>query len=338
MVQHSVNSALRDHKLEFKRLWKFSVGFYGVWVAHIGRQTGLLAKLAEAPMTEKDLIISTRLYKPAVQAWCAAGLAYGLIFERKGKLHLPRKMKAMLLETKHSQYIGGQFSYLALRSLEYDGLYDLFKHGRIRGMTSSSSFDAIQQATDWDHYAVLNAIKRKQKELHFRLAKGCRVLDVGCGAGKFLAKFREQYPLCSFTGIDPSDEAIRRASELKKISESISVIKQAGEDMNFSDYFDLVYLGESLYASNNKRKVIANCYHALRKGGTLAIVEGLIPTSKRYNDESRLIMGMQLDFALQGHKFMNSKDLTKSLKAEGFTAIRYIHFGGCLYLVTARKV
>ncbi|HZC88252.1 MAG TPA: methyltransferase domain-containing protein [Nitrososphaera sp.] len=322
-----------DHSpADFQRLWNYSTGFYAVWIAHIGRQTGLFAQLANSPATVDGLATVTGLYRPAVQAWCSASYAYGFVSKRNGKLYLTRNMRAMLLDKKNPKYLGGQFSYLALRSLEYDGFDGLFKHGKTRDMIST--FDAIQQATDWDHYAFIVAIKRKRKELHLLLSVGCRLLDIGCGTGSFLAKLHKEYPKSSLVGIDPSDEAVKRAARIVK-GRSVVIMKQDGENMRFSDEFDVVYLGESLYAMRDKQKVVSNCYCALKKGGIVAIIEGLL--SHKQTSENRLILGMQLDFALQGYQFMTAKEVTKLLQTAGFSKIKYVNLGGSVYLVTARK-
>ncbi len=323
---------MKLHSIEFERLWNYSVGFYGVWIVHIGRQTGLLDKLANSPIAANSLASATGLYEPAVQAWCSAALAYGFLRKRDRKLCLAKNMKGILLDVKDHEYLGGQYSYLALRSLEYDGFTDLFKRGRTRDMVST--FNAIQQATDWDHYAFLTTIKGYRRELHFLLSKGCRLLDIGCGTGSFIAKLHQEYPRSIFVGIDPSIEAVKRANKISK-SKCIRIIKQDGEAMQFLDEFDIAYLGESLYAARDKQKMISNCYRALKKGGTVAIIEGLLPCIR--SDENRLIMGMQLDFALQGYQFMTSKELTKLLRSSKFSRIRFTDLGGSVHLVTARK-
>ena len=104
--------------------------------------------------------------------------------------------------------------------------------------------------------------------------------------------------------------------------------------MKFEQEFDLAYLGESLYAALDKQKVVSNCRRALKKGGTIAVVEGLLPD--RQNDENRLIVGMQLDFALQGYQFMRRPELVQLLRRAGFTKIRLSDLGGAVYLATAK--
>ena len=320
---------MRRHA-DFKRLWGYSVGFYGVWVAHVGRRMGLFEQIAKAPLSVSSLITKTGLNERAVRVWCSAAQSYDLVQEKNGKLRMTPSMKALLVDRKNPDYLGGQFSYLALRSLEYGGFEDLFRSGRTREM--ALTMDAIEQATDWDHYAVISAIK-KDRKLHSLLSKGCRVLDVGCGTASFLEKMHDAYPRSEFVGVEPFGAAAKQAKKRAQ-GRPIKILQQAGEEMKFEQEFDLAYLGESLYAALDKQKVVSNCRRALKKGGTIAVVEGLLPD--RQNDENRLIVGMQLDFALQGYQFMRRPELVQLLRRAGFTKIRLSDLGGAVYLATAK--
>lgn len=320
---------LKARSVDFARLWGYSIGFYGVWLAHLGRQTGLLGRLASKPISINELISVAKLHPPAVEAWCSAAVSYGFIHEKKGRLYLKTEMKAILLDRKNSGYLGGQFSYLALRSLEYGAFEDLFRSGKTREM--SSTLEAIEQATDWDHHAFLAAVRR-DKKLNQLLSNGCSLLDVGCGTGSLLVKIQKEYPTSRLVGIDSSAKAVTRA---RKTAKAARILKQAGESMTFENKFDIVYLGESLYAARDKQKVVSNCHRALKKGGTIAIMEGLLPESKLQSDENRLIMGMQLDFALQGYRFMTRKEVAILLGK--FSRVHFEDLGGSVYLVTAKK-
>ncbi|MGI0020206.1 MAG: class I SAM-dependent methyltransferase [Nitrososphaera sp.] len=319
---------------EFKQLWDYSVGFYGVWVAHIGRSVGLLQHIAHSPASAAGLAAKLGLDAGAVGAWCSAAVALGLIGERKGKLRMSARMKEILLDAKSPNYLGGQFSYLAMRSLEYRGLEDLFNSGKTLDM--SSTFDAIEQATDWDHNAFLSAIKKgRSRRLHAMLSKGCRVLDVGCGTGTLIEKLWRSYPRSAFVGVEPSEVAVHRAMEVAA-GKPVEILRLQGEAMNFDGQFDIVYLGESLYAASDKQAVVSNCYRALKKGGAIAIVEGLLP--KTASKEGRLIIGMQLDFALQGYRFMTKEETGALLRNAGFSKVAFSDFGGSLFLVSAWKI
>jgi SAM-dependent methyltransferase len=243
------------------------------------------------------------------------------------------KMKEILLDVKSPDYLGGQFSYLAMRSLEYGGLEDLFRSGRTRDM--SSTFEAIEQATDWDHGALLSAVRRgRNRKMHAMLSKGCRALDVGCGTGTLIEKLWRLYPRSAFVGVEPSEVAARKAREMAA-GKPVEIMRQRGEEMAFDGEFNLVFLGEALYAASDKQSVVSNCWRALKKGGAIAIVEGLLPA--KVDEEGRLIMGMQLDFALQGYRFMTKKEITMLLRDAGFGRIAFEDFGGSLFLISAWK-
>jgi ubiquinone/menaquinone biosynthesis C-methylase UbiE len=283
-------------------------------------------------MSTEELISSTKLNPAAVRAWCSAAQAYRLIVSKNGKLQMRKHMTRILIDRTSSDYLGGQFSYLALRSLEYGVFEELFRSGKTR--KRMSSLNAVQQATDWDHYAFL-AAARRHKKLHQLLSTGCRLLDVGCGTGSMLAKIYDEYPKSSLVGIETSAKAVAMA-RLMAHGKRITIIKSRGESMKFANEFDIVFLGESLYTIKNKEKALSNCWRALKNAGTIAIIEGLLPKSKLNSAANQLIMGMQLDFALQGQTFMNKKDIVLLLKNK-FSKTRFEDIGGSVYLVTATK-
>ncbi len=302
-------------------------------MAHIGRKMGLFEIIRRKSISPDFLASSSGLYLPAIEAWASAAVAYGFIREgTDGKLWLPKNMVNLLLDKADPEYLGGQFSYLALRSLDYAAFEDLFRNRKTRPM--SSSFEAIEEATHWDHHAFLRAIKRNVV-LRLKLQKGCMLADVGCGTGSLLLKLCKEYPNSSYLGIDPSEEAVAIASHTL-VGKSTTVLKMKAENMTFKEEFDIVYLGESLYAVGDKQAVLANCYASLKVDGILAIVEGLVPT-KKITKENLLIMGMKLDFALQGHRFLERHELGMLLKDAGFGKTAFAPLGGSVYLTTTRK-
>ena len=284
------------------------------------------------PISIEELITNTKLYPAAVRAWCSAAQAYQLIVAKNGKLQMKKQVKRILVDKTSSEYLGGQFSYLALRSLEYGTFEELFRSGKTRKPVST--VNAVQHATDWDHYAFL-AAARHHKKLHQLLSTGCKLLDVGCGTGSMLAKIHEEYPKSSLVGIETSAKAVAMARRIAR-GKPITIIKARSESMKFANEFEILFLGESLYTMKDKEKVLSNCWRALKNYGTIAIMEGLLPKSKLNSAANQLIMGMQLDFALQGHMFMNKKDIMVLLNSK-FSNTRFEDLGGNVYLVTATK-
>ena len=185
------------------------------------------------PMSIEELITNTKLYPAAVRAWCSAAQAYQLIVTKNGKLQMKKQVKRILVDKTNSEYLGGQFSYLALRSLEYGAFEELFRSGKTR--KPISTVNAVQHATDWDHYAFL-AAARHHKKLHQLLSTGCKLLDVGCGTGSMLAKIHEEYPKSSLVGIETSAKAVATARRTAR-GKPITIIKARSESMKFANEF-----------------------------------------------------------------------------------------------------
>jgi SAM-dependent methyltransferase len=283
-------------------------------------------------MTADELAARSRYHRPAVEAWFSAALAYRFINSvGGGKAALTTRMARLLTDRTSPQYLGGQFSYLALRSLEYGTIADLFRKGR--AMSMRRSYNAVEEATHWDHFAFMRAIKR-QRRLDSILARGGVLADVGCGTGTLIAKLSDRYPKSRYIGIEPSIRAVAAARKRLK-DKPATIIKMKGEKMRFASEFDIVYLGESLYAAADKNKVLASCYKSLKPGGTIAVVEGLLGGD--LSEENMIIMGMQIDFALQGNKFMSTSEVKALLGRAGFKTPKLEPLGGSVYLVTARK-
>jgi SAM-dependent methyltransferase len=285
------------------------------------------------PMTAKELAIATGLYLPAVEAWSDTAVSFGFLRRISGKrMSISKTMKSLLIDKTHRDYLGGQFSYLALKSLQYDGFENLFKLGRVTPI--SSSFEAIEEATHWDHYALLGAIE-SDPELRQLLRTGCKLADIGCGTGSLIAKLCNAYPKSDYFGIDPSSKACELAKQSLK-GEPVRIVRMKAEAMRFLKEFDIVLLGESLYASANKSAVVKNCRRALKDGGTILVLEGLMPENAT-EDKDLIIAGMQLDFAMHGHKFMKKTELKGLLHHSGFRDLKFVPLGGSVYLAKAKK-
>jgi SAM-dependent methyltransferase len=108
--------------------------------------------------------------------------------------------------------------------------------------------------------------------------------------------------------------------------------------MRFDARFDIAYLGEVLCAVAEPSRLLRNCRRALRPGGLLVVVEGLLdrtaPSSER---TGRLLAAMDLEFALQGARFLSKTEIRDLLGRSGFVGIRIFDAGGGLSFVVARR-
>lgn len=274
------------------------------------------------------------LYEPAIESWLSAALAFGYLTKTGSRFSLDKKMAEILLDPASDEFLGGQFSYLALQSLQYSKMDQLFLRGK--ASPHVQSFEAIDAATEWDHEAFLRAIENDGK-LSSLLGRGCNLLDVGCGTGRLLEKLVEKYPRSRFTGIDTSREAIRLAK--KRLRNSVTLHLLSGCSMDFADEYDIVFCGEVLYSVVEKTKFLSKCRTALSRSGVIILIEGLIPPSdsQSVEEEDILIYGMQIDFALQGARFFYEQEIGGLLNRARFGNVNLKNLGGRLFMVTATK-
>ncbi|HEV8595539.1 MAG TPA: class I SAM-dependent methyltransferase [Thermoplasmata archaeon] len=320
-----------------------SLGFFRVWVAHLGRRFGLLQELARTtPGCTTDVLARRSGCDAAtVRMWCEAAYALGWLDRRTGRYFLRPRLHRVLASPSDAEYFGGQFSYLALRSLDYDGYDALFRMGKPPQGTPKHLVPAALEATRWDHTAFLELALPRLPRVAGILADGARVLDVGAGGGQWDVRVAVRYPRSSFVGIDPSPEALRVASgavRAARLGRRVRFVRGTGEMMTFRHEFDLAYLGEALSSVPSPGRVLRRCAAALRPGGHVVIAEGLLdPASDPRSGANPLLYAIQLDFALLGTKLFSPRDLRSLLRDAGFRRPSFVHVGGGLWFIDAAK-
>ncbi|MBO0735803.1 MAG: methyltransferase domain-containing protein [Alphaproteobacteria bacterium] len=107
-----------------------------------------------------------------------------------------------------------------------------------------------------------------------------RLLDVGCGTGRFLREVKANYPRLYVTGLDLSAHYLAVARRELAPWSRARFIEGAAEAMPFGDAeFDVVtsvYLFHEL-PPRIRRKVVAEVRRVLRPGGTVIFVDSLQP-------------------------------------------------------------
>ena len=94
-----------------------------------------------------------------------------------------------------------------------------------------------------------------------------RIIDIGCGSGRFIKYIQTKYPYQSITGIDPSS-AILAADSLIGADEKINLIQAAADNIPFPDeHFDFGYSLGVLHHIPNTPKALNDCVKKIKKDG-----------------------------------------------------------------------
>jgi ubiquinone/menaquinone biosynthesis C-methylase UbiE len=103
---------------------------------------------------------------------------------------------------------------------------------------------------------------------HLGELRGKRVLDVGCGKGRFARVFHEQEPAAELWGLDISEEMLRY------VPEGIRTRAGSMTELPFEDgWFDAAYATESLEHAVEIEKAVAEICRVVKPGGRIAIID-----------------------------------------------------------------
>ncbi|PWU11311.1 MAG: hypothetical protein C5B51_02900 [Terriglobia bacterium] len=103
---------------------------------------------------------------------------------------------------------------------------------------------------------------------HLGPLRGKRVLDVGCGKGRFARVFREQEPEAEIWGLDISEEMLRF------VPPEIQTRAGTMTKLPFADaFFDGAYATESLEHAVEIEQAVAEMCRVVKPGGRIAIID-----------------------------------------------------------------
>jgi malonyl-CoA O-methyltransferase len=103
---------------------------------------------------------------------------------------------------------------------------------------------------------------------HLGPLSGRRVLDVGCGKGRFARVFQEQEPAAEIWGLDISEEMLRH------VPAGIQTRAGSMTELPFDDaFFDGAYATESLEHAVEIGKAVSEICRVVKPGGRIVVID-----------------------------------------------------------------
>jgi SAM-dependent methyltransferase len=128
----------------------------------------------------------------------------------------------------------------------------------------ADSFDKGRALSPAKEALWLNLFKQ-----HLGLDMTSRVLDVGCGTGRFSVLIARQFR-CAVVGIDPSLPLLKKAKT--KCPREVDWILARSETIPFVDNtFGVCLASQVIHHMENKHQSFSEMYRVLRRGGRLGI-------------------------------------------------------------------
>ena len=101
-----------------------------------------------------------------------------------------------------------------------------------------------------------------------RLSGGESILDLGCGDGVLTARLSELTPDGEVIGMDASQGMIHAAKKLE--GANLAFVCLDINQMDYESRFDLIFSNAALHWVKNHKKLLGNCFKALKAGGRIA--------------------------------------------------------------------
>lgn len=312
-----------------------SLGFYRTWYCALGARRGMLRALEARALSPEALARELGLDAPALARWCRGAHALDLLDrDAKGRYRLRREHRDALGRPDHPDYLGHHFEYLARKSLTFGDLDAL-----LEGRTSRTDVsDVYALATRWDHLAFFETFLPREPALRRQLDQGIDVLDMGAGTAGWTLMAARRHPKGRYVAAEIDDATLRKARDAIRASGLQNVQAVLARDVPDAS-FDLVFLGEVLTSPSGADDVLASCLRALRPGGRLVALEGLLPPATRppRGWGEKLILAMDLDFGLDGSAFLTLDEAERALAHAGFVHRKTRDLGGSLYAIQGRR-
>lgn len=243
----------------------------------IGHRTGLFDVMAEVPpATPAELAARAGLDERYVREWLGA-MTTGRVVEvdpATGRFRLPPEHAASLTRAAAANNMAVFAQYIAVLGGVEDDIVQCFRRG---GGVPYEKFPRFHEVMAEDSgQSVLSSLESHilplVPGLIDRLAKGIRMLDVGCGRGRIVNRLAALYPASRFVGIDLSDEAIAYARDEARRTGNTNVEFVAADLSDFDrtatpEAFDVVTTFDAVHDQARPLNVIQGIHRTLKPDG-----------------------------------------------------------------------
>ena len=303
-------------------------GFYQSWVVYLGLELGLFARIraaGAAGMRATDLAAATDCRPGPIEAWVRAAHAGDLVGLAGGRATVADDVAAVLLDDTHPEYLGGQFVVAVVSSLDYAGLADFFRTGRMIDERPPRFHRAIEAVTVQDIAVFFQEGLAELPDLAAALARGGRVLDVACGGGRWLIAVARRFPSTELVGVEFEPDSVERATQHvldAGLGDRIRIEAQTIPDMPFRSEFDLVYLQDALHELPDPPASLRAAWSAVAPGGRLVVLEWCLPEDPAESQtlQAELLWGIQIDELYQGTRMYTHAGYDELFSAAGVPA------------------
>ena len=259
----------------------------------IGHRTGLFDTMSQSPpSTSEELAARAGLNERYVREWLGAMTTARVVDVDPAtrRFTLPPEHAAFLKRAAGADNMAAFTQYVALLGAVEDDIVECFRHG---GGVPYERFGRFHEVMAEDSgQSVLSSLEAHVLPLvpglTDHLARGIRVLDVGCGRGRILNRLAGLYPRSAFVGMDLSREAIefaRAEAAAKGLTNLAFVVADLTDFDRRADpeSFDFITTFDAVHDQAKPLNVLTGIRRALKPGGTY-LMQDISGTSHVHKD------------------------------------------------------
>jgi 2-polyprenyl-3-methyl-5-hydroxy-6-metoxy-1,4-benzoquinol methylase len=246
-------------------------------MASIGHRTGLFDVLRQLPpATSEEIAAKAGLHERYVREWLGAMVTARVVEVEATTNHfsLPPEHAACLTRAAAADNMAVFAQYIGLLGGVEDAIVACFQKGGGVPYEQFPRFHAVMAEDSGQ--SVLSSLEAHilplVPGLTDRLARGIRVLDVGCGRGLIMLRLAELYPNSQFLGMDLSEEATtfaRRTAAAKGLRnlEFVAADVSDFDDTAAPEAFDFVTTFDAVHDQARPLRVLQGIYRTLKADG-----------------------------------------------------------------------
>ncbi len=321
-------------------------GFYRTWYVFVGLELGLFDALRDAGaagLTAADLAAKCGVEPSLTARWAWGADAHGLVEMLDGRVVVPSDVAAVLLDANRPEFLGGQFQFAAVGSLDYDVLPEVFRTGRSHRARPDRYRIAIERLTVQDVAVFFTEVLGTFPQLVADLRPGTRAIDVHCGGGRWLIAMARRFPGLALTGIEFEPDSVARARDNVAeagLANRITVEQGSMISVGHANEADLVYFQYALHQLPDPVGTLRSAWDAVRPGGWLVALGWHLPTDpdELHSPQGELIAGFQLDEAVQGTRLVTASEALGWFTAAGLPVPELVELpSGATVIVLHRR-
>jgi len=262
-------------------------------MASVGHRTGLFDVMSKLPpATSEEIAAGAGLNERYVREWLGAMVTAGVVAIDPAipRFSLPAEHAALLTRAAVADNMAVFAQYIAVMGYVEDDVVECFRKG---GGVPYEKFPRFHEVMAEDSgQSALSSLESHilplVPGLTDRLAKGIRVLDVGCGRGRIINRLAELYPHSRFVGMDLSPDAIGFARD-EASRKGLSTIEWVAADLSNYDEtaesgsFDVITTFDAIHDQARPLNVLKGIHRALKADGVY-LMQDISGTSHMHKD------------------------------------------------------